>query len=124
MDLDHILNTLSLSHLAGLRRLEMDSEDLTELARPPVLSVPVLLVVLPPPPGVVPRFKDLKRTRESSRLVVHLDFKTDLVSCVFCSIPCRGVDTRMAPPVQAAHGLPIPEEIVAVARLHNRAGRG
>lgn len=37
----------------------MDSEDLTELARPPVLSVPVLLVVLPPPPGVVPRFKDL-----------------------------------------------------------------
>ena len=77
MDYDHLLNTLSVSHsttgveyilkaptvshLAGLRRLEMDSEDLTELARPPVLSVPVLLVVLPPPPGVVPRFKDLKR---------------------------------------------------------------
>merc|ERR1712107_624652 len=37
----------------------MDSEDLTELARPPVLSVPVLLVVLTTPPGVVPRFKDL-----------------------------------------------------------------
>ena len=50
----------------------MDSEDLTELARPPVLSVPVLLVVLPPPPGVVPRFKDLKAR------VLHFNFITDI----------------------------------------------
>ena len=65
MDLDHILKAPTVSHLAGLRRLEMDSEDLTELARPPVLSVPVLLVVLPPPPGVVPRFKDLEKESEN-----------------------------------------------------------
>ena len=74
MDLDHLLNTPAVSDLAGLRRLEMDSEDLTELARPPVLSVPVLLVVLPPPPGVVPRFKDLKRKER----VLHFNFKTDI----------------------------------------------
>ena len=30
----------------------------------------------------------------------------------------------MTSPVQAAHRLPIPEQIVAVARLHDRAGRG
>ena len=30
----------------------------------------------------------------------------------------------MASTVQAAHGLPIPEQVVAVARLHNRTRRG
>ena len=56
----------------------MDSEDLTELVRPPVLSVPVLLVVLPPPPGVVPRFKDLKRKER----VLDFNFKAEI--CLFC----------------------------------------
>jgi hypothetical protein len=48
--------------LAGLRRLEIDSDDLTELGLPPLLAssdpVPVLLVELPAP-VVVPRFRDL-----------------------------------------------------------------
>lgn len=48
--------------LAGLRRLEIDSEDLTEFGRPPLLpssaATPDLLVELPPP-VVAPRFKDL-----------------------------------------------------------------
>jgi len=48
--------------LAGLRRLEIDSDDLTELGRPPRLPssapAPVLPVELPPP-VVAPRFRDL-----------------------------------------------------------------
>ena len=51
-------------HLTGLRRLEIDSDDLTELGRPPLLPssppAPVLLVELPAP-VVAPRFRDLKQ---------------------------------------------------------------
>ena len=55
-------------HLAGLRRLEIDSDDLTELGLPPLLAssdpVPVLLVELPAP-VVVPRFRDLEQGLEA-----------------------------------------------------------
>ena len=51
-------------NLAGLRRLEIDSDDLTELGRPPLLPSsappPDLLVELPAPVAA-PRFRDLKQ---------------------------------------------------------------
>ena len=37
--------------------------------------------------------------------------------------PGGGVDARVASPVQAAHWLPVPEKVVAVARLHDCARR-
>ena len=70
-----IFNNLPSDHLAGLRRLEIDSDDLTELGRPPRLPssapAPVLLVELPPP-VVAPRFRDLKH-KQLSTLAIQVE---------------------------------------------------
>ena len=45
-------------------------------------------------------------------------------SCIALGVtPGGGVDARVASPVQAAHRLPVPEQVVAVARLHDCARR-
>ena len=72
-----ISNDLPSAHLAGLRRLEIDSDDLTELGRPPRLPssapAPVLLVELPPP-VVAPRFRDLKQ-KQLSTLAIQVEIE-------------------------------------------------
>ena len=44
--------------------------------------------------------------------------------CIALSVtPGGGVDARVASPIQAAHWLPVPKQVVAVARLHDCARR-
>ena len=51
--------------------------------------------------------------------------KLGVTSCIALGFtsPGGGVDARVASPVQAAHWLPVPEKVVAVARLHDCARR-